>query len=69
MTARAASRSWRAARASRVATAPMRGKRRRSGRGLSLDVVRELARTARGDIKIERTGDGTLFVVELPLAA
>ena len=40
-----------------------------SGRGLSLDVVRELARTARGDIKIERTGDGALFVVELPLAA
>jgi C4-dicarboxylate-specific signal transduction histidine kinase len=40
-----------------------------SGRGLSLDVVRELARTARGDIKIERTGAGTLFVVELPLAA
>ncbi len=40
-----------------------------SGRGLSLDVVRELARTARGEIKIERTGDGTLFVVELPLVA
>jgi sensor histidine kinase regulating citrate/malate metabolism len=40
-----------------------------SGRGLSLDVVRELARTARGDITIERTGGGTLFVVELPLAA
>jgi len=39
------------------------------GRGLSLDVVRELARTARGEIKIERTGAGTLFVVELPLAA
>jgi CheY-like chemotaxis protein len=40
-----------------------------SGRGLSLDVVRELARTARGEIKIERTGEGTLFVVELPLVA
>ena len=51
------------------ATPPMRGKRAPSGRGLSLDVVRELARTARGDIKIERTGAGTLFVVELPLAA
>jgi len=38
-------------------------------RGLSLDVVRELARTARGEIKIERTGDSTLFVVELPLVA
>jgi len=39
------------------------------GRALSLDVVCELARTARGEITIERTGDGTLFVVELPLAA
>src|SRR5581483_5939567 len=40
-----------------------------AGRGLSMDVVRELARTARGDIKIERTSDSTLFVVELPLVA
>ncbi len=39
------------------------------GRGLSLDVVRDLARTARGEIKFERTQSGRLFVVELPLAA
>ena len=39
------------------------------GRGLSLDVVRDLARTARGEVKCERTLSGRLFVVELPLAA
>jgi signal transduction histidine kinase len=40
-----------------------------SGRGLDLGVVRELVRTARGEITIERTAAGTLFVVGLPLAA
>jgi signal transduction histidine kinase len=39
------------------------------GRGLTLEVVRELARTAHGEIKVEATCAGTLFVVELPLAA
>ena len=39
------------------------------GRGLDLGVVRELARTARGEITVERTVGGTLYVVELPLAA
>ena len=39
------------------------------GRGLDLGIVRELARTARGEITVKRTAGGTLFVVELPLAA